>query len=56
MSSPAREHESNETKKKEKAEERKERALEEGLEGSFPASDPVSVVQPPPTKTERNPS
>lgn len=24
----------------------KERSLEEGLEGTFPASDPISVVQP----------
>ena len=26
-----------------------ERSLEEGLEDSFPASDPVNVTQPPPT-------
>ena len=26
-----------------------EEALEEGLEETFPASDPVSVTQPPPT-------
>jgi hypothetical protein len=26
-----------------------ERELEEGLEGTFPASDPVSVTQPAPT-------
>ncbi len=25
-------------------------ALEEGLEETFPASDPVNVTQPPPTK------
>jgi hypothetical protein len=29
---------------------RLEEALEEGLEETFPASDPVNVIQPPPTK------
>jgi hypothetical protein len=29
---------------------RLEDALEEGLEETFPASDPVNVIQPPPTK------
>jgi hypothetical protein len=28
-------------------------ALEEGLEESFPASDPPNVTQPPPTKDDR---
>ncbi len=28
-------------------------ALEEGLEETFPASDPVNVTQPPPTKGDR---
>jgi hypothetical protein len=28
---------------------RLEQSLEEGLEGTFPASDPINVVQPPPT-------
>jgi hypothetical protein len=28
---------------------RLEKSLESGLEDSFPASDPVSVVQPPPS-------
>jgi hypothetical protein len=33
---------------------RLERELEEGLEGTFPASDPVSVTQPaPPTEDGR---
>jgi hypothetical protein len=27
-----------------------DQALEEGLEETFPASDPVSVTQPPPSK------
>ena len=28
-------------------------ALEEGLEETFPASDPVNVTQPPPTRGDR---
>jgi hypothetical protein len=28
---------------------RLEQSLEEGLEGTFPASDPINVVQPPPS-------
>jgi hypothetical protein len=28
---------------------RLERSLEQGLEDSFPGSDPINVVQPPPT-------
>jgi hypothetical protein len=28
---------------------RLERSLEQGLEGTFPASDPINVTQPPPT-------
>jgi hypothetical protein len=30
-----------------------ERSLEEGLEESFPGSDPVSITQPARSKTER---
>jgi hypothetical protein len=29
-------------------------ALEQGLEETFPASDPVNVVQPPPTKGDHH--
>jgi hypothetical protein len=29
-------------------------ALEEGLKGTFPASDPVSVTQPPPSKGDHH--
>jgi hypothetical protein len=29
-------------------------ALEEGLEETFPASDPVNVTQPPPTKGDHH--
>jgi len=32
---------------------RLEKALEEGLEDSFPGSDPVSVTQPPPSAQDR---
>jgi len=30
------------------------RRLEEGLEETFPASDPVNVTQPPPSKDDRH--
>jgi hypothetical protein len=30
-----------------------ERSLERGLEDSFPASDPINVTQPPPTKSDK---
>jgi len=33
---------------------RLEEALEEGLEETFPASDPVNVIQPPPTKGDQH--
>jgi hypothetical protein len=32
---------------------RLERSLEQGLEDSFPASDPINVVQPAPTVGDR---
>jgi hypothetical protein len=32
-----------------------EKSLEKGLEDSFPASDPVSVAQPPPSKLDKKP-
>ena len=32
---------------------RLEQALDVGLEGTFPASDPVSVIQPAPSKADR---
>jgi hypothetical protein len=31
---------------------RLDQALEEGLEETFPASDPVNVTQPPPSKAD----
>jgi hypothetical protein len=37
------------------AEKRKlDEALEEGLEETFPASDPVNVAQPPPSKQDHH--
>lgn len=33
---------------------RLDQALEEGLEETFPASDPVNVTQPPPSKADRH--
>jgi hypothetical protein len=33
--------------------ERLERSLDEALEDSFPASDPINVVQPPPTSSDK---
>ena len=39
------------TEKEEKH--RLDEALEEGLEETFPASDPVNVTQPPPSKDDR---
>jgi hypothetical protein len=33
---------------------RLDEALEEGLEETFPGSDPVSVVQPAPSKADRH--
>jgi hypothetical protein len=32
-----------------------ERSLDRGLEGSFPASDPINVTQPPPTIHDKKP-
>ena len=37
----------------EKPDDRLERALEEGLEESFPGSDPINVTQPPKSKVEK---
>ncbi len=33
---------------------RLDEALEEGLEETFPASDPVNLTQPPPSKEDRD--
>jgi len=36
-----------------KRRQRLEQSLEEGLEDSFPASDPINVTQPPPSRQDR---
>jgi hypothetical protein len=33
---------------------RLEKSLEEGLEDTFPASDPINVTQPPPKSTDKH--
>jgi hypothetical protein len=38
----------------ERKDERLDDALERGLEDSFPGSDPVSVVQPPPSARDKH--
>jgi hypothetical protein len=38
----------------ERQNERLDDALERGLEETFPASDPVSVIQPPPSARDRH--
>jgi len=44
-----------EKRKREEAAKRQrlERSLEEGLENTFPASDPINVTQPPPTVEDK---
>ena len=46
---------SDERRKREEAawRQRLERSLEEGLENTFPASDPINVTQPPPTVEDK---
>jgi hypothetical protein len=46
------EHELDEKSRRDRKEAQKrklEKSLEQGLEDSFPASDPINVTQPPPT-------
>jgi hypothetical protein len=52
---PPEKIEKREEKEEEKRRGRVENALEEGLEDTFPASDPVSVTQPPPTPADKKP-
>ena len=50
------EGESDDKSKREREDARKrklERSLERGLEDSFPASDPVNVTQPAPTRRDK---
>jgi hypothetical protein len=50
MSRPASEPKADKNAEKRKLDE----ALEEGLEETFPASDPVNVTQPPPSKEDHH--
>jgi hypothetical protein len=51
MDNKPAQHRDNEAKERERH--RLEKSLEKGLEDSFPASDPVNVTQPPPSKEDR---
>jgi nicotinate phosphoribosyltransferase len=54
MATPKPQHDQPKTDKEEKRRERLERQLEEGLEETFPASDPVSVTEPAPTPPDND--
>jgi len=50
------EHEVDEKTRREREEARKrklEKSLEQGLEDSFPGSDPINVTQPPPSVVDK---
>ncbi len=47
-------HSGKQRKNGERQNEKLEDALERGLEETFPASDPVSVVQPPPSARDKH--
>jgi hypothetical protein len=51
MDDKPRRHQESEAEAKERR--RLEKSLEEGLEDSFPSSDPVSVTQPAPSNQDR---
>lgn len=40
-------------RRREKIDKEREKSLEEGLEGTFPASDPIGVIQPPPSPEDK---
>ena len=48
--------ESKSREREKKMERKREKSLEEGLEETFPASDPVSVTQPPKSRQEKRES
>ena len=50
MSTPRRKHEKPDSEEKHRLDD----ALEEGLEETFPASDPVNVIQPAPSKGDHH--
>jgi hypothetical protein len=47
-------HESAKDKQEQADKERLDRALDEGLEETFPGSDPVNVVQPPHSSKDKD--
>lgn len=47
-------HDPDKDKGKKTRKEKLDDALEQGLEESFPGSDPVSVTQPPPSKYDQD--
>ncbi|MET0277798.1 MAG: hypothetical protein ABW198_05635 [Pseudorhodoplanes sp.] len=47
-------HKSGEKKQDEEQKRRLDKALEEGLEESFPGSDPVNVTQPAPSRQDKD--
>ena len=49
-----KQREDGERQDSERQHDRLDDALERGLEETFPASDPVSVVQPPPSARDKN--
>jgi hypothetical protein len=56
---PERDTKSRDARKREQDEKRKEHlddALDQGLEDSFPGSDPVSITQPPPSARDKRES
>ena len=50
---PRRHHDTAQAEAEEKERRRLEKSLEEGLEDTFPASDPINVTQPPPSLQDR---
>ena len=52
----ARRHEAREEQQQQTGKQKAEKSLDRGLEGSFPASDPVNVTQPPPSRHDEKPA
>ena len=50
----AEKHKVKDRETKHEHKEKLDEALEQGLEDTFPASDPVNLTQPAPTKKDRN--
>ncbi len=51
---PARHRDTVQNEAEEKERRQLEKSLEEGLEDSFPASDPVNVTQPAPSRADQH--